>query len=646
MNTLIKFYIAFFLFSPLVSQAQAPNGNDIVVEISKEKILVNNKTFFLHKVKKGENLYRISKAYNVAQKDIIIANPETISGNIKEGQVLKIPAETSAIATPPLESDNFIYHIVEEKQTIYSLTQKYKVTQDQIFKFNPDLQSSPLQIGQVVKIPKSISTPSGTDKFKPVVKYEEYKVGRRETMYSIAKDHNISVNELITANPILNTEDLKKGQIIQIPVKSDNEIVSVSTISKIDTTRHFYAINDTTPCNAYKPFSEGINVAMLLPISVEGNETLQLLDSIMSASVEKRNYESNEVYQLTTNVLEFYQGALLAVDSLKKAGMSIKFCTFDTGKDNQKIASVLSKPELTQMDLIIGPLTYNTEIIEKTAQYALKNKIKMVSPVSPNIKVVKDNPYVFQVTTNEAFNIETMLKYIANTYQQKNIILINTTKESDRDTFNLFKAYLNTYFPNQYKVFNYTDDPKQIDHLVLAKTDNLVLLPSDHEATVNRLLNYLNYMPQSLSIKVFGLSSWTVFKGLEQEKGQGFLHNLEVQYGTSYFVDFNSSEVKNFLHKYKQYYKSEPSYHTRDNSPQFLTKEGYNLSFLGYDITFYFLDVMGRSGRNFENCINQQNIKLLHTNIRFERQNQQDGFVNKGVSIVKYTKDYFITKAN
>jgi LysM repeat protein len=621
--------------------SQVPNGNDVVVEISKEKIVVNGKSFFLHKVRKGENLYRISKAYNVTQRDIIIANPEAISGNIKDGQTLRIPLETSPNNNvPQIQSDNFIYHITEDKQTIFFITQKYKITQEELFKYNPELQYSPLQVGQVVKIPKTPNAPVGADKFRPIVKYIEHKVERKETKYSISQLYSISVDELIATNPILNTEDLKKGQILQIPVKSETEVIALPIINKPDTVKPITeAPKETMPCDSYKTFSETINVSILLPVFLEGNETLAMLDSIND---EKRNYETNEVYQLTANLLEFYQGALLALDSLKKAGMSVTLHIYDTGKDNQKINSILAKPELAKMNLIIGPLTYNTETLDKVAQFALKNQIKMVSPVSSNIKILKNNPYVFQINANEAFNIDTELRYISSTYANKNIILVNSNKYQDKDTFELYKNKLSAYFPNQFKVFNYNDNPKQISLLLQNNVDNLVIIPSEQEAIVKTILNHLNYLPKSHSVKVFGLPGWAIFRGVEQE----FLHNLEFQYATSFYVDFKAASTRNFLNKYKLFYKTAPSYHTKDNSPQFFAKDGYNFAFLGYDVTFYFLNSMGRMGKNFENCFGQQKIDLLHTNIIFERLDNQSGYLNKGVNILKYTKDYTIERVN
>lgn len=644
MNILTKSLIVFLIFAYYPGYSQATNGNDVVVEVSKDKVMVNNKSYFLHKVKKGENLFRISKAYNVTQKDIIIANPEAISGNIKEGQVLKIPGETSARSVSQIESDNFIYHIAEDKQTVYYITQKYKISQEELLKYNPELQYSQLQAGQVVKIPKTPNAPVGTDKFKPFERYDEYKVGRSETMYSIAKEHNITVNDLIAANPILNKEDLKKGQVIQIPVRSENEIVAIPVVNKTDTPKIAATtkIDTSIPCNSHR-FDGTIQVAILLPISMEGYDANQLMDSTTSANDgERAKLESSDAFVTTLNLMEFYQGALLAIDSLKSEGISVKVHTYDTGRDNQKLSGILGKQELTKMDLIIGPLTYNAESIEKTAQFALKNQIKMVSPVSPNIKSVLANPYFFQVNANETYNIDAIMKYIGNTYEKRNIILVNSGRGTDKDTFTLFKNKLTALYPNQFKVFNYGGDPKKISIEFSKDKDNIVIIPSEHEATVSSLLNVFSKHSQSLSIKVIGMPIWAIFKGLNQD----LLYSFEYQYATSFYVDLTAPITKSFMNKYKLYYKSLPIYHTKDNSPQFVQKDGYNMAFLGYDEVFYFLSSISQMGKNFENCIGQRKIDLLHTNIIYEKSNPLGGYVNKGVNILKYTKDYKIVKAN
>lgn len=634
MNLIYRILVFLFIILPLTSPAQVQSGNEVSVEVSKEKTVINGKSYYIHTVKKGENIYRISKAYKITQKDIIIANPETISGSIKEGQVLKIPLEAS---TPrniqQIESDNFIYHIAEEQQTIYFLTQKYKISEKELYKYNPELEFSQLQVGQVVKIPKSPNVPVGSEKFRPIERYVEHEVSRKETKYSISKQYNITVDELIAANPVLNSEDLQKGQVLRIPVKSETEIVTIPVI-KPDSVKIVTESKTSQPCDDYTPYSDSFRVAILLPIFLDGLQTLAMIDSV---NKEKRNPEANEIFQLGSNLMEFYQGALLAIDSLKQKGLSVKLHIYDTGKDNNKLVSVLAKPELDQMDLIIGPLTKNAAALEKTAQFALAHKIKMVSPVLADDKLAAANPYVFQASTSDNVNTENIVKYIS-TLSNTNIILVNSNNTSDKELYDQYHSKLESLLPGKFKTYNYTS--KNLQSILSKNATNVVIIPSEQPAIVQSLLNILNYSPQRESVKVFGLSSWTIMKSLEQE----YLHNLEFQYPSTFYADFNSPAIRNFLNKYKSYYKSEPYFHTRDvNKAQYFSKEGYNFAFLGYDVTFYFLESMATFGKNFENCIGKQKIDLLHTHVIFQRLNSQ-GFVNKGVNIVKYTKDYYIVK--
>lgn len=638
MNLIYKLLFFLFLLLPFTTQAQVTNGNDITVEVSKEKTVINGKTFFLHTVKKSENIYRISKAYKVTQKDIIIANPEAISGSIKEGQILRIPAEPGAPRNiQQIESDNFIYHIAEEQQTIYFLTQKYKITDKDLFKYNPELEFSPLQVGQVVKIPKSPNVPVGAEKFKPIDRYLDHKVGKKDTKYSIAQQYNISVDELIAANPSLNTEDIQKGQLLKIPVKSETEIVTVPVV-KPDTVK-VYTENQkvSVPCNDFKQFSEQLNVAFLFPISLEGTQTLAMVDSV---NKEKRNLETNEFFQIASNLMEFYQGALLAVDSLKKLGLSVKIFIYDTGKDNSKLTSILARPEFPEMDLIIGPLTKNATALEKTAEFSKIHKIKMVSPVFSEDKLVIDNPYVFEVSPSEATNAEYVVKLVAS-QSDKNIVLVNSNDPKDKENFEIYKSKLEAILPGKYKVYNYTS--KNLSSVLSNNGTNTVIIPSEDRAIIQNLLNILNYSQFRQATKIYGLASWAVIKGLEQE----YLHDLELRYPSAFFVDFTHPAIHNFLAKYKYFYRSEPYFHSRDmNTPQYFSREGYNFAFLGYDITLYFLQSMGMMGKDFEPCIGQQKIDLLHTNIIFQRISPQGGFVNQGVNIIKYTKDYYIVKEN
>jgi hypothetical protein len=314
----------------------------------------------------------------------------------------------------------------------------------------------------------------------------------------------------------------------------------------------------------------------------------------------------------------------------------MKLFTYDTGKDTQKMARILNRPEMKKMDLIIGP--FFTEAVEKAAQFALKNQIKLVSPVSVNSNMLRNNPYIFQVIPNDSINADAMLNYIAN-LPNTNIVLINSNNKEDKGMVDLYRRRLKLY-PNRFKEFSYWPNNAQPDFYLVEKIDNLIIIPSGDLNVINDVFSQLNIAAKTYSIKVFGLPVCTMFRNVRQD----YFYNLEFHYYTSFYTDYSALNIKNFLLKYKTFYNTHPYYHNRENYPYPFTKEGFNFAFLGYDITFYFLESMGRLSKNFENCLGNQKFDMLHANINFQRLNPGSGFINKGVNILKYSKDFYVNK--
>lgn len=628
--------IILFVFISLSTFAQ--EGNAVVVEVSKEKTTINGKTYYLHTVKKGENLYRISLAYHLKQKDIIIANPEAISGNVKEGQVLKIPVDP---VTPKsiqyIESDNFIYHITEEQQTLFFITQKYNVTQTELYKYNPELEVSPLQVGQVVRIPKKENVSESGESFRPIENYSEHKVRRKETKYSISQQYNITVDELIAANPQLNTQDLQAGSKIRIPVKSSTQFETKgllnfkdSLVNKSKNQAKDTVLKEVTvPCAAdYKPFSQQLNIALLLPFSIDDNKSRAKLDSASRANNPDKVIVT-EMLPRTIFALEFYEGFLLAVDSLRKAGLSVSIYPYDTERDVAKVNKILSKPELKEMDLIIGP--FFSEGLDKVNKFSEVNGIKLVSPVITNNKALENNPNAFEVLPNDSLGVAAMVNFISK-IQHKKIILVKTSSYQDTAMFNLFKKQLDQTVGAGYKTFVYKGSYNGISQHLHDSAENIVIVPSTDEVALMGLFAKLNIDSKKYKIKLFGLPGFASFKSIDQE----YMHNLEVHYYSPFFSDYEAPAIRNFVNKFQNKFVT---------PPQDFQKEGFNFAFLGYDIGLYFLGEMGSKGKSFENCL-PSSSKPLHIVFDFARMNPQGGFVNRGVQILKFTKDYYIRKAD
>ncbi|AGC77466.1 LysM domain protein [Nonlabens dokdonensis DSW-6] len=117
---------------------------------------------------------------------------------------------------------NYRQHTVAQGETIYTLTQKYKVTSKQLLELNPDL-SSGLRYGQVLLIPAQNKVLTQ----RRIKKYKKHRVRRKETLYSLAKKYEITELDIKEANKELYSNPLKKGDRIQIPVFEEVELTVV-----------------------------------------------------------------------------------------------------------------------------------------------------------------------------------------------------------------------------------------------------------------------------------------------------------------------------------------------------------------------------------------------------------------------------------
>ncbi len=184
--------------------------------------VLNAQNHRTHKVLKGETIYSIAKEYMVTPFDIYKLNPDTKQG-IKEHLILIIPASKEATADFIYENEFIGYkkHKVRRKETLYGLATKYNITQEEIKKHNTKLYSENLRKGDRLQIPI----------FKKVKKLPEelgssvrkYAVQPSKGKWRIAYKIGISLDELNSLNPDSGST-LKVGQLINVPNIADNEI--------------------------------------------------------------------------------------------------------------------------------------------------------------------------------------------------------------------------------------------------------------------------------------------------------------------------------------------------------------------------------------------------------------------------------------
>ena len=133
--------------------------------------------------------------------------------------------------------EKFRQHTVSKGETISEIAQKYNVKPSAIYELNPDAVNG-------IKYKTVLLIPTNTKKNKTVststtasnLAEKTHEVLPKETVYGIAKQCNISVEELYKLNPDLEKEGLKTGQKIYIPQTAPDDFVVTPTIEKSEET--------------------------------------------------------------------------------------------------------------------------------------------------------------------------------------------------------------------------------------------------------------------------------------------------------------------------------------------------------------------------------------------------------------------------
>lgn len=182
----------------------------LVFILSFNKIIAQD-SIIEHKIQKGETAYFIAQKYKVSIDEIYKLNPESQNG-IKDNQVLKIPVHHSENTISKQQT-----HIVAPKETLFGLSKQYHVSVEAIQNANQETLANGLQIGQELIIPQN---PDHSSKQENVISSKAtHLVVAKESLFSIARQYNVSVQDLENLNRDILINGLQIGQTISIPNK-------------------------------------------------------------------------------------------------------------------------------------------------------------------------------------------------------------------------------------------------------------------------------------------------------------------------------------------------------------------------------------------------------------------------------------------
>lgn len=483
-----------------------------------------------YKVKKRETLYGISKQFKVSQDQVKKYNTSLYSDDVKKGMILKIPHfKKVEVKEVVLKS-----YIVKAKETRWSIANKYGITVDSLLLLNPDLpkSSSYLAVGQELKIPERnilVTDSIAKTVTQDVPTFVTYTVPSKMTFYRLEKAYGITEEKIKEVNPIVKEKGLQEGMKIKIPtlkgqasadnqaVNSDNFIfyvvrqgqgemalerelgVSYSELTtfnpslkdglksgmvlKLPKTR---SNNFTVKNSLILPkinLVDSVNVAIRPKVMVLLPFRLDLID-VNNSSSAKKNIEK----RTDTNIsLSLYSGMQLALETMKKKGVSIDVSAFDTQSTSSvdKVKEILNKENVSAYNAIIGPL--DPKSIQEVAKKTSGLHIPVISPNLTEQEIGFGNTF-YSLPSDEALRTK-MLDYVSSIYTNQNIIIIADSKhkaESDA---------IMARFPKAKKVGlikDLTININKLKYLLVRNADNFVFVETSNLALSKHATSVVN----------------------------------------------------------------------------------------------------------------------------------------------------------
>ncbi|UTW60838.1 LysM peptidoglycan-binding domain-containing protein [bacterium SCSIO 12741] len=604
-----QIYILAFLATLLgafSSDLNAQEYNDKQVQ------LIDGKTYYLHQVEKGNTLYSISKMYSIKIKDLLRENPQLEEG-LKVGQVIRIPVKkvdtkVSGNNTPTVSGADLI-HEVQQGETMYKLTRKYQVTEEELQAANPELKDG-LKLGMKLKIPTPTQGRIDTTHIAPAVEDSlvHHLVMHGETLYSLAKEYNVNIDSITLVNNGL-PDGLKVGSTIRIPLLK-NPKKGKPLISEVE--------KDTSLILPESELKKRYQITMMLPYYLDTNDSLEL---------KRKPYEDEVIFSRSEIALQFYGGFKLALDSMVRAGGQFDVMQFDTkfdprSRSTEPVKEALMNAQLLNTDLFIGPL-HRSNFME-VSKYAQEIKTPLVSPVPQKDEVLKDNPYAIKVHSSSAVQARFLREYAIQQKGKKNLILILNNYYKDRVIWEHFLGIPNgdtnqevySRVLDNFKIVRFDQlDTSQLMPLMDDSLENLIVVPVQSKSFVGRFLGDLNRYSSKYPISVLGMDRWSSFGYIDYR----YLNNLKVHYPSNQYVDYSRIEVEKFVLDYRNTYDCEPN----------------DWGFLGYDMGIYFLQQLMEQGTTFQANWPGEEYKGLSRNFRFEKYSTTGGYQNTGIRLIK-----------
>jgi outer membrane protein assembly factor BamD (BamD/ComL family) len=306
---------------------------------------------------------------------------------------------------------------------------------------------------------------------------------------------------------------------------------------------------------------------------------------------------------------DLYIGMKIASDQLRSEGVSANIYAFDISNDDSEMMDLVSDPNFKKIDLFIGPLYSSPNKI--AVSYAIKNQILQVHPLSNNLSLTTESDGIFLAQSSFLDQSKKAITLAKTLNTKKTVAIYYGNSRKDEQFANVYRneAENSGVTVAEFKKISSTTDISNhsaTNHIFIAA------MPDEIRNMIQYVKKEKNPAPIFTAASSFDFSTFPLSL-LRQ--------NIYIIYPE--FVDFESTEVKNFKDLYVTKMGELPTYY----------------AYLGYDIGLYYSRILKNGKDNFISQMNMIQYTQGYTLSGFDYTNSSKS--NQLIPIIKYENGSF-----
>lgn len=540
------------------------------------------------------------------------------------------------------QSESYFTHVISKGETLYSIATMYNVSKEDIIRLNPSC-ASVVRLGDTIRIPQRANTKASTI---------FYTIKKGDTLYSLSKKYDVSVDNLVAANPGLTPQTFSEGKVIRIsrvPVgTTGNAMIQQPQRSLSSNCREIHkAKRKDTPEKVAEKYKVSLQALMdANPEMKKVGYKMQKGDLLCIPYADQNPVKNTwkipapkPVSDLRVGVVlpfksdnkmeqdrmvEYYRGILMAVDSLKTLGKNVTVFAYNSGKTPADMQSVLANANLQKCHLIFGPLYVDQ--LSVLAEFSNRINCTVVAPFTGLNDKVYSCKNLFLVNPPKSYQYSNVYDGFVRMFKGQNILFYSTAGSSTEAAdfiIGLKQALRNAGITFQVMPEHATE--RQMLAMVNLQKSNVIVPTSYGISALNTLMKKFTAFMQahpSYMFQLFGYPDWQAFQ-------QYHLKNYYFMDTFIYTSFYNVSWRKKNLTFVKDY---EQNFHTE----MLNTHPKYPM--LGFDTGFYFMKGLTTYGSSFIYHLKDIKMDPYQNDFSFERVNNWGGFVNEEVKFIHYTR--------